>query len=481
MKGGAKIANDEKESKKNEKQTTNSDKKWIPLCKRESISVFWIFRICSCQIAMSFIWVPLSVLTAPMCKKLGLSHFSTSIVLLIGPVIGFIVPPIVSALSDSTTLKIGRRRMYIILGEIFVIVGLPMIGFCREISQYFNPLSIFLSKEDVIIDENKEAIFYFVLGEILAVTGGNMANGPGRAMCTEVVPSSQKVLASSICALDNAIAALISNSIGAFKLYKYTSLSNETFVLFSSCVIGLIAIFVSVLSTPEEQLKTKPKSSNPITVLINSVCSIDRNIFFILLSCSFYCFGYSQFYGQGANYIASHVFGGVPNAPDGLYDSGISYYQFLMLFLTVSQLFFSSINTKIIKKIGFKWAWTIAMCFQASSDILIFVIKKKELLFIPYILCGFTSVMNNALPLSYVSLNAPPEKASGYITLLILVNNISVMCANVFLHMFLGSLQFFMEDPGRLIALGSVFCMISLCCSRIGYGEKVKDKKEKVE
>lgn len=469
--------------KENNAPVTNSEKKWIPLRERKSISIFRIFAICSNQIALSFIWVPLSVLTAPMCKKLGLSHFSTSLVMLIGPLTGLIVPPIVSALSDSTTLKMGPRRIYIILGEILVIIGLPMIGFCREISTHFNPLSFILPepKEGEITDTNKEATFYFVIGELLALVGGNMANGPGRAMCTEVVPPSQKVLASSIIALDNALAALISNSIGAFKLYCYTNFSNETFVMIVSCVIGIAAITFSVISTPEEQLKVKPKSCNPITVLIDSVCSIDKNMFFILCSNFFYGFGYSQFYAQGANYIAGHKFGGVPNAPDGIFDAGISYYQFLMLFLTCSQLVCSSINTKLIKRIGFKWAWSIAMIFQATSDILLFIIKSKKYLFIPYILCGFTSVMNNSVPLSYVSLNAPPEQSAGYITLLILTNNISAMLANVFLHMFLGSMPFFMEDQGRLIALGSIFCIISFFTCRIGYGTKAKAKKDKTE
>ena len=91
--------------------------------------------------------------------------------------------------------------------------------------------------------------------------------------------------------------------------------------------------------------------------------------------------------------------------------------------------------------------------------------------------------MNNTVTLTYVSLNAPQDKTAGYITLLILTNNISVMLANLVLHMYLGSLPFFSEDPGRLIALGSVFSLMSLCTSRIGYGPKIKSKecKEKAD
>ena len=331
-----------KETDKNESKPADTEKKWIPLRERKSVNPLWIFAICANQIATNFIWTPMTVLTAPMCRKLGLSHFSISLIVLIGPITGFIIPPIVSGLSDSTTLKIGRRRPYLILGELFVIIGLPMTAFCREISTTFNPLSFLIPKpsDNSISSSNNEAIFYFVTGEILAFVGGNMINGPGRAMCTEVVPPSQKVVATSFIALDSAIASLLSNSIGAFKLYKYTKMSNETFVLLISCVIGIIAMSVSIISTPEEPLKEPPKSSNPFRVMIDSVRSIDLNLVFVLMSNFFYCFSYSQFYGQGANYIAVKVFGGYPNDKDGRYDAGISFYQFLMIFLTSSQLLF---------------------------------------------------------------------------------------------------------------------------------------------
>ena len=470
-----------KDSQNIRSKTDNEEKKWIPLCQRKSLNILRIYAICANQISTNFVWNPLSVLTAPMCRKLGLSHFSISLILLIGPISGFIIPPIVSGLSDTTTLKFGRRRIYLIIGEILVIIGLPMIGFCREISIYFNPLSFLNSNrsESSSNSTNIEATFYFVTGEILAYVGGNIINGPGRAMCTEVVPPSQKVLATSFIALDSAITSLVSNSIGAFKLYRYTSMTNETFVLIVSCFVGIIAMVVSVISTREEPLKIAPKSINPITVMIDSVRSVDRNIVFILISNFFYCFSYSQFYGQGANYIAVKLFGGYPNDPEGKYDAGISYYQFLMLFLTCSQFFFSTINTKIIKRIGFKTGWTIAMTFQTVTNILLFVIDSKKYIFIPYLLAGFTTVMNNTVPLTYVSLNAPQDRIAGYVTLLILTNNVSVMLANLFLHMYLGSLPFFEEDPGRLIALGSVFSVMSLITSRIGYGHKIKSKENK--
>lgn len=262
------------EEKESVESKSNIEKKWIPLCQRESINVLWIFAICSNQIAINFVWAPLGVLTTPMCTKLGLSHKSISLISLIGSVVGLIIPPLVSAISDTTTLKFGRRRIYLIVGEIFVIIGLLLLRFCREVSSFFNPFSFFIPKPkegEISDNNNNEAILYFVIGQFFACLGGNLAGVPGGAMISDVIPSSQKVLASSISILDSAISASISNSIGAFKLHRYFNMTNETFVLLVSCVIGILAMMISVVSTPEECLKTKPKSANPVKILINSI------------------------------------------------------------------------------------------------------------------------------------------------------------------------------------------------------------------
>lgn len=456
----------------------NPKKKWIPLCERESISPLWIFAICANQIAINFVWAPLNVLTLPMCTKLGFSNKSSSLVMLMGSISGLIIPPFFSAISDSTTLKMGRRRIYLIVGEIIVIIGLLMISFCREISKYFNPLSFLIAKpkEGEVLDPNSEATIYFIFGEIFALVGGNMASIPGMAMVSDVVPSSQKVLASSICSLDYAISASISNAIGAFKLYQYTNFTNESFVLFVSCIIGIIAMTVSVISTPEERLTVKPKSANPITVLSNSVRSIDDDMLFIIFAVLFYNFGSSQFYAQGSNYIAKYIFGGIPNAPDGIYDEGISYFQFLMLVLTLSQFFFSTINTKVINRIGFKMAWFLGCLAQATSNILLFLIPTKEFLFIPYIIAGFASCIAGSVPNAYVSLNAPSERAGECFTLLVLTFNVSGIVTNILLQMYLGSFSFFQANSGRLVACVSIFFIFSMHFARTGFGYNKQQK-----
>lgn len=454
---------------------TNSNREWIPLCKRQQISPFWIFAICANQIAMSFIWIPLAVLTNPYCKKLGLSEFASSCILSISVTVGFIVPPFVAAWSDSTTLKYGRRRVFMIGGEFLVMIGLMLASFCREISAFLHEIPF--DNDPAYPFNRKSAIFYFVTGIFLAYFGGNIANGPGRAMCSDVVPQSQQILVSNICVLDNAIAGVVSHMIGALKLYQYTSFNNETLVLIVSCVFGLVALTVSVLVTPEEQFKEKRQTNNPISLIRDSFRAMDRNLFFVLLAFFFNALAGIQLAIQPSNYIAKQIFHGVPNAPDGLYDSGVSYAQFLALCQTLFQVAYSFLNTKIVHKIGLKKAWIVGNSLLLFVDLTFTLYTNKYSLIIPFLIAGTANIINGSTPYAYVSLVTPPEKLAGGITLIIFFGNLGGVLAMITVTMFLGSLPYFAENTGRLITISSIFSVMSIICGSIGYSKK----KEPVE
>ncbi|OHT07791.1 hypothetical protein TRFO_23905 [Tritrichomonas foetus] len=445
--------------------STEREKK-LPLCKRSKIHPLWIFAICANQITMSFIWIPIGVLTNPYCKKLGISHVATTWILSIGSIVGFIVPPFVAAWSDVTTFRYGRRRIYLIIGEILVISGFMLTSFCRELSTWFHNDNY----------NNDTAITFFVIGQILASLGGNIANGPGRTMCSDVVPASQQILVSSICTLDNAIAGVISNSIGALKLYKYTNLNNETFVLVVSCVIGMIALIVSVIATPEERFIQEKVvvNNNPIILILQSFQMLNKKLLMVLLAFVMYAFGSLQIGVQGANYIGRYIFGGIPNAPDGLYDAGISHAQFLLLIQTFVQIIYSFANTKIVDRFGLKATWMFGMICISLANLIFLFITDKYLLVLAYAFNSIAVVIGNSLPYAYVTLVTPPEKLAGSVTLVILFGNIGYLAGQFCLTMGLGSIPWFSSNPGRLIGFSAIFCMISIIFGNIGYDIKEK-------
>lgn len=443
---------------------------WVPLNKRDHINLLWIAAICLNQLTCNFIWTPIGALTNPYCKKLGLNNVATTFVQLIGSFVGISVPPFVAVWSDTTTLKIGRRRPWIIGGEVLVLAGLMMISFCREMAGH----------------KNGPAIAIFVIGQILASLGGNTANGPGRSMCSDVVPASQQVLVSNIVSFYNAVAGVISNLIGALKLYQYTSFNNETLVLMVSCIIGGVSFLISVCATPEEPLFEKPETTNPVTLIIQSFKDLTRQTFYLNLGCFFYCLGSTMFNWQNANFIASKVFHGDPLAPEGsgpykTYDDGISHSQLLALIQTVVQVAYSTVNTPIVNFLGLRKAWTVGMAFGTLGNVVFFFTTNKWFYLLGYISLGVAQVVANSCPFAMISIITPTEKLAGALTNIYFFNNVGALVCQFGLSMGLGSIQWFIDNPGRIIGLSFVFCVCGLVCGLFGYAPNSKPIDENEE
>ncbi|OHT11604.1 major facilitator superfamily transporter [Tritrichomonas foetus] len=432
---------------------------WVPLCKRDSISTLWIVAICANQLTMNFIWVPIGALTNPYCQKLGLNNVATTLVQLIGSIVGILVPPFAAVWSDTTTMKFGRRRIYMICGEFLVLVGLMMVAFCRELS----PKS------------HSGAIAVFVIGQILASVGGNSANGPGRSMCSDLVPPSQQVLVSNICTLYAGLSGVISNLIGALKLYQYTSMNNETLVLMVSCIIGFVSLVISVVVSPEEPLTEKPETVNPLRLIGQSFKFLTRDLGYICAAFLFFQLGVAMYSWNHTNYMGKVVFKGDASSNDGVYDSGVSHAQLLMLIQTIVQVVFSFLNTAVVNRIGLKNTWIFGMCCGIVCDLLFFFILDKWAYIISYITQGIVQVIANSTPYAMVTLITPSDKLAGIITIVIFFGNIAGVIAQFGLQMGLGSVAWFSANPGRLIGVSLVFLIVALVFGYLGFNVSGKN------
>lgn len=438
------------------------DETWVPTAQRDRINPAWIACVCANQLTACFIWTPIGVLTNPYCQKLGLNNVAITFVLLIGSIVGIIVPPFVAVWSDTTEAKMGRRRPWMISGEILVLIGLMMTSFCRELSP----------------NSNSGAIAVFVIGQILASVGGNTLNGPGRTMCSDVCPPSQQVLVANVCQIFNGLAGVISNLIGALELYKYTKLNNETLVLMISCIIGFVSLCISCISAPEEPLKEKPEVKNPFSLIGASFKFYDKQLGLTAAAFLTFQLGVGQFSCQNANFIARKVFGGEPN-DDGAYDAGVSHAMMLALIQTVVQVVFSFMNTSFVNLLGLKWAWCFGTVCACIADIIFFFVLDKWVYAISYVLMGIVQVTANSIPYALISLVTPSDKLAGVITVMILFGNIAGVIGQFALTMGLGSVEMFKENTGLLIGVSFGFEIIATVFGLLGIkvsGKNVKNE-----
>ncbi|CAG8721540.1 2538_t:CDS:2, partial [Cetraspora pellucida] len=120
---------------------------------------------------------------SPYLLDLGLSKPFMSLVWLAGPLAGLLVQPLVGALSDNSTSRFGRRRPYIVVGSLAVVLSFIFIGWTREIANLF-----FTNKESA----NTVAMWLAVFSLYVLDFAINAVMAGCRALIVDSLPPSQQ-------------------------------------------------------------------------------------------------------------------------------------------------------------------------------------------------------------------------------------------------------------------------------------------------
>jgi len=97
-------------------------------------------RVLGINLAMAglqFCFACYCVLNTPFLGDLNVEPWMTSAIMVIGPVAGFLVQPIVGYLSDRFTGQMGRRRPFVIFGAITTAISQIWMGMSAEIPSLF--------------------------------------------------------------------------------------------------------------------------------------------------------------------------------------------------------------------------------------------------------------------------------------------------------------------------------------------------------
>lgn len=101
---------------------------------RSTIYMIWLTLVMAgIQIAWS---VELAYIS-PYLLSLGVAKSTLSLIWVAGPVSGVIVQPLIGMMSDRSTFKWGRRRLFIVVSTAWVIAGFLGMGRTREIVSWW--------------------------------------------------------------------------------------------------------------------------------------------------------------------------------------------------------------------------------------------------------------------------------------------------------------------------------------------------------
>ncbi|PRQ40816.1 putative major facilitator superfamily [Rosa chinensis] len=170
--------------------------------------------ILSCTVAagVQFGWaLQLSLLT-PYIQTLGIGHAFSSFIWLCGPITGLVVQPCVGIWSDKCSLKMGRRRPFILAGSLLISIAVVLIGFSADIGYLLGDTHEHCR---TFKGTRTRAAFVFIIGFWLLDLANNTVQGPARALLADLSGPDQRNTANAVFCSWMAVGNILGFSAGA--------------------------------------------------------------------------------------------------------------------------------------------------------------------------------------------------------------------------------------------------------------------------
>lgn len=436
-------------------RSLNSPHEWIPLHLRDNLSFLHILGIAASNLTPSILWMVAPAFFEPLSTKLHISKMWKTLILFGASLSGFIVGPLAGVYSDACAFKYGRRRIYMAISVFLLLIGMLMMCYCYEIGQFFQP-------------DNPLALQKFLFGfsyEFVMISGSIMYI-PARSLCSDVCPLHQQNLMANICSFFAGFGGVIINVIGGFKLFEYTPLNQEQFMLIISGILCVISTIISIIVTPEEPVTIKPSCVNPFKETLKAIKIMPKPIRRVLPSMLFSQIAYFEFSLQFNHFMGHDIFKGDNSDPSQYdmvkrYNDGVAWSMFCGAMRYLSQSIFGIVNPPLIDKFGYKWNTFFGYFCMTIGEALFFIIDNKyAYLFIP-VLIGFGYGVELTVPFAVASICAAVynQNIGAYFGILNTVFVLGEQIANFGIG---SGLSLLWGDNSRLmIAVSSIYAAIA--------------------
>lgn len=221
--------------------TSSAPERHVSLFEQINLNVFWI--------ANNFHWQALLAIVIPSMVAKFLNpeqkDINLALVVIWGTLIAVVVNPLVGAISDYATFRMGRRRPFMIIGTIFNVIILVLFAFAPI---WFSSTALLLT--------------FIVLFLLLQFTN-NLANSPWSAIIADKVPERQRGLTAGFNGLftllgtiaGSLVAGIIVNKNDALPVYRSEIV--QIFLLIAIVQIIFVAYTtITVKETPLHESKT---------------------------------------------------------------------------------------------------------------------------------------------------------------------------------------------------------------------------------
>jgi MFS family permease len=208
----------------------------VSLFDQINLNVFWISN--------NFHWQALLAIVIPsmVVKFLGNANKDINLTLVVvwGTLVAFVVNPLVGAISDYATFRMGRRRPFLIIGTVLNVIVLVLFAFSPG---WFSSTAL---------------LFMFALLFLLLQFTNNLANSPWSAIIADKVPQNQRGLTAGFNGLFTLLGLIVGSGVAGIIVNKNDSLPmyrNEIVEIFLIiAVVQILFVAYTVLTVKETPL-----------------------------------------------------------------------------------------------------------------------------------------------------------------------------------------------------------------------------------
>ncbi|KAF9387062.1 hypothetical protein CPB97_003002 [Podila verticillata] len=206
---------------------------------------------------LQFTWSVEMAYGTPFLLQLGLSKSLMSLVWLAGPLSGLIMQPVVGVLSDRCTLKLGRRRPFLIFGVTLLVISFLCLGWCKEIT------ALILGSESSSLDG--ATILVAVASIYILDFSINCVQASCRTLIVDSLPSSQQEAAAAWASRLMGLGGIFGYFMGNVNIPELIPAFGDTQVkglCVIACLFLILAVGTTCVTVTEQFLVRPPKASN---------------------------------------------------------------------------------------------------------------------------------------------------------------------------------------------------------------------------
>ena len=422
------------------------DSEWVPLAKRDKISIWRIFGICASMFGFQTVFTVVFGLLSPIMDsaEIAIPQVYRSWIYLIGPLAGFICQPLVGFYSDGLHAKIGRRRPFIITGAIGSIIGFLFLYFCREIGKG-------ISKSN----PRPGSIVFLIIALLLDFISVNLLQAPARTIIADLIPKSQQVLGNSIAAVLLGLAQVFSNFIGGFNAAKHTSLNYQQLVIICGIVFIIVSVSITVFTAHEEQFTDELVRPNPFVAIFRQFKAMPKPFWRIAIVYFFSWMGYTEFNNECSSYVGTDIY----KLRGKDYDEGVRFGLIIIGVSSILVMIWSFVQDMVIKCIGLKISYALSQIIEGVCLIPIFFIHNKWAALCLLTPLGIACSVFNSIPYAIVGMCSKNEEMGTLMGILNIFVVVGQQLANWIIGSGIGAATHGKKGP--LLGSGCVFAFIA--------------------